>query len=327
MSRTPVDGGADERLARMLRGRLLAAIHTGRVQAGGRLPSYREIADETGADLRAVSRAYALLEAEGLVEVRGRSGVFLSEQARVGGRVLAETARWFVSVAREAWNRRVRVPDLPDFVRECTASRVVRCAFVEGTVDQVASIGTELHQDFGFAVSAVHADRFAPLAAEGAAPLPRVPNELRQADFIATTAFHAAEVREVAAAIEVPLVVIRLNPQFTREVERTLAERELVVVCVDPLFADRLKLVAGNQHPERVRTVLASDREAVARLDRAQPILVSEAARSQLAGLDLPRSFPDQPMISPESADELVELLVRMNLEQGPAAAPPDIRS
>ncbi|WP_420125427.1 GntR family transcriptional regulator [Longimicrobium sp.] len=322
MSRTPVDRLADERLARLLRGRLMAAIHTGRVAAGGRLPSYREISDETGVDLRAVARAYALLESEGLVEVRGRSGVFLAEQKRMGGRVLAETARWFVAVAREAWHRRLRVPDLPEFVRECTASRVVRCAFVEGTVDQVASIGTELADDFGFEVSAVHADRFAPVAVDGAAPVPRTPAELREADFIATTAFHAREVQEIAAALEVPLVVIRLNPQFTREVERTLAERELVVVCVDPLFAERLKLIAGKEHPERVRTVLASDREAVARLDRSQPVLVSEAARNQLPDLTLPRSFPDQPMISPESADELVELLVRMNLEHGLETGP-----
>ncbi|HEX5869508.1 MAG TPA: GntR family transcriptional regulator [Longimicrobium sp.] len=313
---------ADERLARLLRERLLAGIHTGRVAAGGRLPSYREISDELGVDLRAVARAYALLEAEGLVEVRGRSGVFLAEQKRVGGRVLAETARWFVAVAREAWIRRLRVPELSDFVRECTASRVVHCAFVEGTVDQVASIGTELAEDFGFEVAAVHADRFAPVAVDGDPPRPRTPAELRQADFIATTAFHAQDVQQVAAGLEVPLVVIRLNPMFTREVERTLSERELVVVCVDPLFAERLKLIAGSEHPERVRTVLASDREAVARLDRAQPMLVSEAARNQLADLDLPRSFPDQPMISPESADELMELLVRLNLEQSVGSAP-----
>ncbi|HEV3052321.1 MAG TPA: GntR family transcriptional regulator, partial [Longimicrobium sp.] len=124
MSRT-FDRVAEARLVDLLRGRLLAAIHTGRVIAGSRLPSYREVSDETGMDLRAVARAYAVLEAEGLVEVRGRSGVFLAEQKRVGGRLMAETARWLVAVGREAWLRRLRVPELPDFMRECTASRVV----------------------------------------------------------------------------------------------------------------------------------------------------------------------------------------------------------
>lgn len=320
MSRT-LDRQAETRLADLLRGRLLVSIHTGRVKAGDRLPSYREVADETGVDLRAVARAYAVLETEGLVEVRGRSGVFLAEQKRIGGRLLAETARWLVAVGREAWTRRLRVPDLPDFVKECTASRVVRCAFVESTVDQAASIGTELREDFGFEVATVHADRFAPLVVDGEDPRPRLPPELREADFISTTAFHEKEMQEVAGRLEVPLVVIRLNPMFTREVQRTLAEQEIAVVCVDPLFAERLKLFVGDQHPERVRTVLASNRDEVARLDRSRPVLVSEAARQQLPDLPLPRSFPDQPMIAPESADELLELLVRLNLEEARGSA------
>jgi hypothetical protein len=65
-----------------------------------------------------------------------------------------------------------------------------------------------------------------------------------------------------------------------------------------------------------VRTVLATDRDQVAKLDPSRPVLVTEAARSQLPDVPLPRSFPDQPMISPESADELLELLIRLNLEQ-----------
>ena len=212
--------------------------------------------------------------------------------------------------------RRLRVPELPDFVRECTASRVVRCAFVESTVDQVASIGTELREDFGFEVAPVHADRLAPGVVESDELRPRLPAELRESDFIATTAFHAKEMQTAAVALDVPLVVIRLNPTFMREVQRTLAEREMVVICADPLYAERLKLFVGDQHPERVRTVLASDREEVARLDPSRPVLVTEAARNQLSDLPLPRSFPDQPMISPESADELLELLIRLNLEE-----------
>jgi DNA-binding transcriptional regulator YhcF (GntR family) len=314
-----VDRLADERLVGLLRGRLLAGIHTGRLHAGTRLASYREVADETGLDLRAVARAYSQLEQEGLVHVHGRSGVVVAEQKRIGDRVLAETGRWFTAVVREAWTRRIRVPDLPEFVRQCTASRVVRCVFAESTVDQVESIGCELRNDFGFEVLPVHTDQFAPLVSDGQPAEPCLRPELRDADFVATTAFDASEMREVAGRLELPLVVIRLNPLFLREVQRTLEAGELTVVCVDPLFADRLKLMAGEAHPERVRTVLASDREAVRRLDFSQPVLVSEAARCQLSDLDLPRSFPDQPMISPQSADELAELLVRMNLERGPA--------
>ncbi|HYW07386.1 MAG TPA: GntR family transcriptional regulator, partial [Longimicrobium sp.] len=68
-----------ERLVDVLRERVLGGIHTGRLDTGDRLPSYREVTEQTGVtDLRTVARAYAVLEREGLVEVRGRSGVFVA---------------------------------------------------------------------------------------------------------------------------------------------------------------------------------------------------------------------------------------------------------
>jgi DNA-binding transcriptional regulator YhcF (GntR family) len=304
----------DARLAELLRGRILGGIHTGRLDAGDRLPSYREVADETAVDLRAVARAYRALEAEGLVEVRGRSGVFVAPQERIGGRVLAETARWLVSVLGSARTRRIRVPDFPEFVRECTTAHPVRCAFVESTVDQVESFCAELRTDLGFEAAAVHADLLTP-AAVGDALLPRVPDEVRNAHLIATTAFHAAELRPLAERLGKPLVVIRLNRTFARELQRRAAEQEIPVLCVDPRFVERVRLAAGSVYAERIHGVSAHDAEAVARIDRSRPMVVSEAARAALPGVELPPSCPEEPMISAASAEELAEYLVRFNLE------------
>jgi len=303
-----------ERLVDVLRGRIVGGVHTGRLSAGDRLPSYREIGEETGMDLRAVAHAYRTLEAEGLVEVRGRSGVFVARLERIGGRVLAETARWVVGALREAWTRRIPVPGLPDFVRECTATRVVRCAFVESTVDQIETFCGELRTDFGFDAAAVHLGRFAPLVVDGAAR-PRVPEEARDADFLATTVFHAAEVRELAQGLGKPLVVIRLNRAFVQQVQRRVAEAELPVLCADVRFVDRVRLIAGAAYTDRVRAVPASDAEAVAELDLGRPVLITDAARRELPGVTLPASFPEEPMIGPDAAEELAEMLVRMNLE------------
>lgn len=297
---------SDVRLAEMIRGRIVGRIHTGRLDVGDRLPSYREVAEETGADLRAVARVYRRLEAEGLVEVRGRSGVYVAPQERIGGRVLAETARWMVGVLREAWTRRIALPGLPEFVRGCTAAATVRCAFVESTADQLQAFGGELRDDFGFAVSAVHADRLS-----GGAP----PPELAAAHLVATTAFHAGEARDAAARLGKPLVVIRLNRMFTREIQRRLAAEELDVLYADEAFVERVRLIAGSVYAGRVRGVSARDPEAVARLDPSRPVLVSPAARALLPGAELPPSFPPEPMIGAEAAEELAELLLRFNLE------------
>ena len=304
----------DARLAELLRARVLGGIHTGRLDEGDRLPSYREVADETGVDLRAVARAYRALEAEGLVEVRGRSGVFVAGQERIGGRVLAETARWLVGVLGQARTRRIGVPDLPEFVRECTAGARVRCAFVESTADQVETLCAELRTDFGFEALAVHAGRFTPIAVDDAV-LPRVPEEIREADIVATTAFHAAELRPLAERLGKPLVVVRLSRAFARALQDAVAEEDLTVVCVDPRFVEQVRLIAGSAYAERVHGVVAYDAEAVARIDRARPLLVSGAARAALPGVELPPSCPDEPMISAESAAELAEILVRFNME------------
>lgn len=313
LNRTP-GTWTDRQLTDLLRGRILGAIHTGRLDTGDRLPSYRAVAEETGADLRAIARAYGVLESEGLVEVRGRSGVFLAGQNRVGGRVLAETARWIAGVLGQARTRRIRVPDLSEFVRECTATARIRCAFVESTADQIESFCAELREDLGFESSAVHADRFIPLAI-GKEILPRVPEEVRTAHLLATTAFHAAELRPIAQRLGKPLVVVRLNRTFTRELQRSAAEDELTVVCVDPRFVERIRLIAGRVYAARVRGVLAYDAEAVAGIDRSRPVLVSQAARAALQGVELPPSCLDEPMISAGSAEELAEFLVRFNLE------------
>jgi DNA-binding transcriptional regulator YhcF (GntR family) len=93
---------SESSLINRLRYRIVNALHLGDLHAGGRLPSIREISQETGTDHRAVANAYRTLEAEGLVQVRGRSGVYVAPQERFGGELLAETARWMAGVLTEA---------------------------------------------------------------------------------------------------------------------------------------------------------------------------------------------------------------------------------
>ena len=85
-------------LSDKLRDRILSALHLGLLQPGDRLPSIRALWREMGVDHRVVAQAYRILEDEGLVEVRGRSGVYLAPQDQLGGEVLAETARWMAGV-------------------------------------------------------------------------------------------------------------------------------------------------------------------------------------------------------------------------------------
>ena len=298
----------------LLRGRILSGIHTGHLHAGDRLPTYREISEETGLDLRAVARLYEALEAEGLVRVRGRLGVFIAEQERAGGEVLEETARWMVGVLREAWTRRIHLPDFPELVRKCMETVEVKCACIESTEDQLYTLCTELHRDFGFRSSPVHADQLVPIHI-GDLLQQRLPPELRDADLLVTTAFHAAALRRIADEMDKPLVVIQLNPDLVRAMERRLAEGDLTVICVDPRFVERVRLIVGPELSGRIRGVLVDDTAALERLDPDEPVMISSAARARLGTLRVRSLLPAGAILAPDSAEDLIQVLLRFNLD------------
>jgi DNA-binding transcriptional regulator YhcF (GntR family) len=152
-------------LSDRLRDRILNALHLGLLRPGDRLPSIRTLWREMGVDHRVVAQAYRTLEAEGLVEVRGRSGVYLAPQDQFGGELLAETARWLAGVLVEAWKRRLdhrRRPRADPPLHQQTAT--LRCACVESNEDQMTAYTAELAEQFGLDPDPV---RIAPV------PLPR----------------------------------------------------------------------------------------------------------------------------------------------------------
>ncbi|MBW3629363.1 MAG: GntR family transcriptional regulator [Gemmatimonadetes bacterium] len=134
-------------LAELLRDRVVGGLHRGTLHGGDRLAGVRETARETGLDPRTVVRVYRELEAEGLVEVRGRSGVYVAPQERRAGEMLPETMRWMTGVIVESWRRMIRIPELPEFVRRCTSAERARCALVESVEDAARAYTLELGWD------------------------------------------------------------------------------------------------------------------------------------------------------------------------------------
>lgn len=61
-----------------LRTQVLARVRSGELAAGTRLPPVRRLADELGLAANTVARAYRELEADGVIETRGRAGSFIA---------------------------------------------------------------------------------------------------------------------------------------------------------------------------------------------------------------------------------------------------------
>lgn len=302
-----------------LRSFIIGEMHIGHIAAGDRLPTYRDIARDWEVDHRAVARAYRALEAEGLVEVRERQGVFLLRQEKIGGEMPTETAGWVSDeVLTEAWRRRMKIPELPELIRRCTASVKLRCACIESTEDHRWMLARELSEWFGFQARAVDAEDLpARPTSEGVhmVELDRVPGAIRDAELLVSTLFHAAPVRAVAEALGKPYVIVRIHPSAAEAIERHLRDRDLTVVCVDPRFGERMQIFAGDRFAGRIRMVLASDEGALSRLDPGERVLVTRAAANRLD-----RSFnfvvsPRTPAFHAPSAREIARLLIRLNLE------------
>lgn len=304
---------SEQTLTDRLRGRLLGELHIGHLRPGDRLPPIRELSADLDADHRAVAQAYRRLEEEGLVELRGRTGAYVAVQKRLGGELMEETARWLAAMLMEARKRRVMIPDLPEFIRRCTASTRLRSACLDSNEDSTGALCAEMTDDFGFDATPVLIDKTLTrrLHSDG------LPTSIRDADLLVTTPFHAQPVGQMAKLLGKPIIVVSVASEMVGLIERRLREGRLTLVAVDPEFAERFRSVYGSASPagDRIRVVLASDAQAIARLDRLEPVLVTRAARRRLPDLDLPLLLPRYPSISNESAREITNCLIRLNLE------------
>jgi DNA-binding transcriptional regulator YhcF (GntR family) len=298
--------------AAMLRARLLVALQIGRVRAGDRLPSIREAARAARLPKHTVSQAYDRLEADGLVEKRARSGVYVAPQDRSGAAPLGETAEWLAEVLTEACAHRIRVPYLPELLQRWTASVKLRCCCIESNHDARNALAAEVSHQFGLEAIPLDAGRL-PDSGTGAEPR-KLAADLRQADILVTTAFHVVEARALAQALGKPLVVATASPDYVAAIEERLKRGPLTVVCVDPRFGERIRAMYGSD-ARRVRVILASDEEGVRGIGGGEPVLLTRAAYEAVGTSPMRLLHPLSGTYCPEFAGQMSRAIVQLNLQ------------
>ena len=78
-------------------------IRSGELAQGTRLPTVRQLAGEVGVAVNTVARAYKELEADRMIETRGRNGTFvLASRSRTNDANTHAAATALVRAAREA---------------------------------------------------------------------------------------------------------------------------------------------------------------------------------------------------------------------------------
>jgi DNA-binding transcriptional regulator YhcF (GntR family) len=84
-----------------VRAQLAAQIADGRLVAGTRLPTVRQLADDLGLAVNTVARSYRELEAAGLVETRGRGGTVVTTGGDEARARLLGAAQRYAALTRE----------------------------------------------------------------------------------------------------------------------------------------------------------------------------------------------------------------------------------
>ena len=85
-----------------VRAQYATAINSGRLTPGTKLPTVRRLAEDLGLAVNTVARAYRELEAEGLIETRGRAGTVVASRADAAAHaeITAHASTYFTHARR-----------------------------------------------------------------------------------------------------------------------------------------------------------------------------------------------------------------------------------
>ncbi|MFI6208649.1 GntR family transcriptional regulator [Streptomyces sp. NPDC051041] len=97
--RIHIDGGGTAPYEQ-LRAQISEQARSGALPVGYRLPTVRGLAESLGLAANTVAKAYRALEADGVIETRGRHGTFVAAAGTAAERELAAAAQAYAERAR-----------------------------------------------------------------------------------------------------------------------------------------------------------------------------------------------------------------------------------
>jgi DNA-binding transcriptional regulator YhcF (GntR family) len=291
-----------------LRGRVLRGIQAGTLRAGDRLPTSRELATEFGVDYRLVIASYKRLEAEGLVQLRPRGGVYLAEGGGSRGGIPPLPEGWLAELLTEGLAREIPGPALHEWLRRSLETLRLRCVAVTTTGDQAEGLCRELRDDFGMEADA--------LLAEDVRDVTPYPLPLRRADLIVTTQAHAEWMRSTGESLGKPVIVVDVRPELAGGEWALLLRQPVYAVVASPEFGEMLRRFYAKVPGIENLHIVVYGRDDLQQIPAGAPTYVTQHVRSQLGGVRIPgRVLPAARTISSDSAREIFSFIVRSNVE------------
>ena len=254
-----------------MRERIVTDLSSGAVEHGDRLPSVRQLGEQLNVDPRLILGAYERLAEEGLVEIRPRSGVFVTTKPTSADKTSALPRRWILETLVGAVERDIPFDQLGECLRSYVGARQLRAAVLECNLDQLHSMRFELETYFGFTVTTVDLDEVR---------LDSSSRTLQGVDLL-VSAGHDDLVTRVGSRLSKPHVITRVRPAIIARLERLLARGPVYFLVVDRRFESKMRgLVAPMAGSENFHVLAVNDDLGV--IPAGAPTYVMRSAHGHL---------------------------------------------
>ncbi|HKP85097.1 MAG TPA: GntR family transcriptional regulator [Blastocatellia bacterium] len=253
------------------REQLITALHMGKLRAGDRLPSVRQMSQRGGINLKTAFSIYQRLKEEGYIEIRVGSGAYVAD---IDGADLDQAyclsifqlIKSNLSAASHLKLEPSQYYKLVEGFVEKSRLASIQVTVVECSEEQVNLFAYEIRNRLNARVFPVLLDQLE-------RPDRRVARTLARTDYFATTDYHFKQVKEMAARYEKKILQLRLNAAFLPElIAAARVGRVLMVVSntsffpafrqnltnlgISPAILDRITAVDGANLAE-IRAALA----------------------------------------------------------------------
>lgn len=295
-----------DQIVELLRRRIQRAVQAGVIEPGSRLPSARSLQTELGVDHRPVLAAYRELEAEGLVEMRTRGGIYLAPRPGSNRGIPSLPEGWLVDILASGVARDIPITELHEWLRRSVETLRLRAVAFESTDDQAKGLCRELQDEYGLEASAADVSVLA--AGED------LPTTIRRADLFVTTLRHEAAIRRAAEQLGKQCVIASVRPDLITGEWRMLLTAPVYVVIADRKFADPLKqFFADTPGADNLRLIVAGE-DDLSVIPADAPTYVTSGARERVGDQRIPgRIIPAPRLFSADSAREIITFIVRAN--------------
>ncbi len=292
------------RVVTALAQRVSSGLHLGLLRYGDRLPSTREVAREFSVDPRVALAAYRILEKRGLVELRPRSGIYVSSPGGADRSFPFAHSTWLVDMLAEAVSNGVPAREFSDRVHQSIDTLRLRAAVMECNDDQLFSVAGELERDYGLEVTPVDLDS----VADG------LRLEARRADCLVTTSAHAEVAHLTAREIDVPVLVLSMCDDLFAEVRRLLKGQPVYFVIADTRFRTKLEGIFGGASGAANLRILVHGSDDLAEIPPDAPAYFTRLARKNIGSLPLlERLIPESHVFSESSIRRVLKFIVHAN--------------